>query len=92
MKRNILIGSIEQEDESNDSMGCISVLTLSKEGRTNSLEDEEDEHANDRAQEKDPATNLVHQEGSEKRPEEIPDLEDAVDKELDGGIGDTNSV
>lgn len=92
MKRDVLVGSIEQEDESNDSMGCVSVLTLSKEGRADSLEGEEDEHANDRAQEKNPATNLVHQEGSEKRPEQIPYLEDAVDEELDGGISDTNSV
>jgi len=69
MKCDILVGSIEQEDESNDSMSCIIVLTLSKEGRTDSLEGEEDEHANDRTQEKNPAANLVHQEGSEKRPE-----------------------
>lgn len=89
---DVLIRGVEQEDERNDGVGGVRVVSLGEESRANSLKNEEDKHAGHRGQEEDTTTNSVDQERSTKSPEQIPNLEDTIDEELDGGIGDTDSV
>lgn len=90
--RNVLVRSVVQEDEGNDSVGGIFIIALSKEGRADGLEDKENKHAAEGGQEENTTANLVNQEGCSKGPTQVPDLENTVDEELDGGIGDTNGI
>jgi len=56
------------------------------------LHDEESEHTDARGDEELATTCTVTEEGGTEGPCQVPDLEDTVNEELDGGIGDTDSV
>ena len=60
--------------------------------RADSLEDKEEQHANTRGDKKDPSSDPFDEEGSSNSPRQIPNLEDTIDEELDGCIGDTDSL
>lgn len=56
------------------------------------MKDKEDKHAGEGGQEEDTTTNSVDQEGSTESPEQVPNLEDTVDKELHVGVGNTDGI
>ncbi len=60
--------------------------------RARRLEREEDEHARARAQEQHAAAGLVDERRGEERPGQVPDLQDAVDEQLDGRVRDADGV
>jgi len=81
---DVRIGSVEQEDEGDDSIGRRVVTGVREDGRASSDEDVEDQHAHGRDEEQSATTNLFHHRRSRERPGQVPDLEDTIDEELDG--------
>ena len=56
------------------------------------LEDEEEQHADARRNEKDPSSDALDEGGGGDSPRKVPNLENTVDKELGRRIGDTDSL
>ena len=87
-----VVRGIEQEDEGNDGVSSRSALGDSVTGGADSLEGEEEQHANARGDKKDPSPNTFDERGGSDSPCKIPNLEDTVDEELGSCIGDTNGL
>ena len=68
------------------------IALLYKDSETDCLAREEDEHSNGGGQEEHAASKSIDTERSEKRPCQIPNLKDAVDKELGGIVRDSDCV
>jgi len=89
---NSLISSVEQEDESNNSMGSRLASSVGVHSRADGLHDEEHEHTSGGGEEEDTTTDLVDESGRTESPSQVPDLEDTVDEELDGLVEDTDGL
>jgi len=87
-----VVKRVEEENERDNGMGSSIVLSLGENSGASCLQREEHDHTSGRCQEENAATDPIDQESGEKSPEHVPDLEDTVDEELDGGVGDTNGV
>ena len=87
---NVLVESVEDEDERDDSV-CSGLRTSDLEtGGTDGLEAEEQQHARCRCKEKQTTTKTFHHEGGADSPAQIPNGQNGRDKQLDGGVGDTD--
>ena len=75
---NLLISSIEQEDERNHAMGSSGRLVMLVLLDANGLGEEEQEHANARCEEEEATTKLIDQGGREESPEQVPDSKDTM--------------
>ena len=82
---DVLVGSVEQEDEGNDSVGGVLATGLVVDGSAGSLQAEEDDHANGGSDEQEATTKPLDHEGSSQSPSQVPDLQETVDEELEAG-------
>jgi len=87
-----IVETVVEEDESNDCVAGGFVLVEGVLGGANGLEQEHDEHASGRGQEKLSTTETFAHEGSGYCDEQIPDLETTIDTELGEWVGDTDGV
>lgn len=65
---------------------------LGEERRADSLESEEDKHADTGCDEEETAAKTINKERGAKCNTQIPNLKDTVDEELGSRVGDANSV
>ena len=86
------VRSGEQEDEGNDCMSGGFVPGDRVTSRTDGLEDEEKQHADARGHKKDPPPDAFNERSGTNSPSEAPDLEDTIDEELDGRVGNSNGL
>jgi len=87
-----IVRGVKQEDEGDDRMGSRFAPGNGVTSGAHGLENEEQQHANARRDEKDPSSDTFCERGSSNSPSKVPDLEDTVDEELDGRIGDANGL
>jgi len=73
-------------------MAGLGLLSVGVDSRAGGDEDEEEEHADGGGEEESAATDLVDEGSGGKSPSQVPDLEDTVDEELDGGVEDTDGL
>ena len=89
---NSLVCGVVKKDESYDSMCCALSTMLGEERRANGLESEEQQHAAARSYEENAASDTVHQERCANSDKQVPDLKNTINKELDGGVRDSNGI
>lgn len=77
---DVLIAGIEQEDESNDRVGCGVGLVESVLGRADGLQSEEQKHACGGSKEEKTTAKTLNEEGGKNSPEQIPNGEDSMCK------------
>lgn len=87
-----IVGSIEQEDESDDRVSGGVTLGDGITSRANGLEDEEKQHASAGGNEEDPSSDTFDECGGGNGPRQIPNLEDTVDEELDCWVGNSDCL
>ena len=73
-------------------MCCTLATSIRKHRGASGLQSKEDEHSNARTDEKKATTKTLNQERRHCGDNHVENLEDTVDEELDGGVGDTNGV
>lgn len=87
-----LVCSVEQENECDDRVRGTLRAVLCEDGRADGLQREEDEHAHARGEEEETTTQTLAKEGSDECNKQVPNLKDAVDKELCGVVRDSDCV
>jgi hypothetical protein len=73
-------------------MRCARSLVESELGRAHRLQREEDDHADGRRDEQEATASTLDHEGSADGECQVPDLQNAVDEELNGRVGDADGV